>query len=468
MFDCFQSIQYGSELTEEFQNIGLLSQDDAVKFLAGHFLEFGLKLSALKIADFLKLNGLKNLTHVKLVIAATRILPVVQIDIEEQNLKSQKEKKRLFEEELIDIDRCHEQQNLKSQKLLDQFSQDCRNSFNKKTGPKVEIIDISESADSVVYREGNNTQFYVGLNSVFAAARAILSMEIYSTQRKSIIRITGVPKSGKTTAGRVILEAVVNYLLTQNSTKKSYRWSVVDKAATVYGDMLFLSQADTLELKFEGLCTKFGVPQAGYNLSSYDRFCIYAKSLPVGSIIFIDEIQALFENLSKGVSETLGTYLRDLMVAEDGAQFVVSGSSTPALFYSLRWAPTNGVSFFYGVDSEISTSKDATDFVANIETLKKLTSIYRKSDVAKLNSILVSESEKLVRYRGFVRASDVNMLCLKVFGSTELLFQRVREIYMRDMLPIIRRDSLIHSTLISYAYGDAYGESVANVLRYFF
>jgi hypothetical protein len=118
------------------------------------------------------------------------------------------------------------------------------------------------------------------------------------------------------------------------------------------------------------------------------------------------------------------------------------------------------------VNSEISTSKDAADATANIATLQKLISVYREHDVTSLNSILATESEQLIRHRGFVRASDLNMLCLKVFNSTELLFKRIREIYTRDMLPIIRRDSTIHDTLISYAHGDAFNENVANVLRY--
>jgi hypothetical protein len=263
----------------------------------------------------------------------------------------------------------------------------------------------------------------------------------------------------------VIFGATIDYLLAQNSTKKSGRWTGIDKSATVYGDALILSTFNTLELKYNGLCQLFNVPQSGYDITHRDRFCTYIKSLPVGCIIFIDEVQALFENLSENESKQLGIELRNLMIFEPGVQFLVSGSSTPALFYSLRWAPTNGISYFFGVDSEISTSKDAIDETSNIATLQKLVSKYRKHDIAALNSIIATESKNLTLYRSFVRASDLNMLCLKIFSSTELLFKRIREIYIRDMIPIIRRDSNIHSTLISYAYGNAYGANVPNVLR---
>jgi uncharacterized protein Veg len=46
------------------------------------------------------------------------------------------------------------------------------------------------------------------------------------------------------------------------------------------------------------------------------------------------------------------------------------------------------------------------------------------------------------------------MLRTNEFDSSEKMFKRVREIYARDLIPILRSDESMHDEMISFAYAD--------------
>jgi hypothetical protein len=107
IFECFQSLTCGREITEEFRKLGLTTQDEATDFLATHFLDTDSRPTALSITNCLKSCGSQTISSTELSVAAGKILPEVHDRLFN---KKETERNRLFREQQAEKNRMFNEQ----------------------------------------------------------------------------------------------------------------------------------------------------------------------------------------------------------------------------------------------------------------------------------------------------------------------------------------------------------------------
>ena len=421
-FSCFDGLSYAPKLVAEFKRIGFYSEQEVCNASAEYFHSKNIDCCGANLAAYLQTLGVSNLLSGELCCACLKFLPFAKGKIA-----------------LLEIEATRE-------------------TFNSRTDKPLELIELNETEDYVVYRKDGAVLMYVGIGPVLQTARDVLSYTVSAAQLRMVIRITGAPKSGKTTAGRDVFALMIDYLRKLDSVEKNRCWSNAKGVAVQYVDVLPSRNSNTLLEKVAMLSSLLGVQQesGGSFLSIQGPLTKYLEDQLPGSIIFVDEIQALFQGLSDKCMNTLADWLRVWMISTRAdVQFVVSGSSTPALIYSLRKAGVNGISFFMGANSEVSTTcKIGEDNNRSIQTFERLILKYFPSDISIVNDTLRDDYESLQRSRQYVRVSDLNMLRQKSFRSSEELFARVSEIYLRGIIAAARENIMVQRQLGAVAYAD--------------
>jgi len=294
------------------------------------------------------------------------------------------------------------------------------------------------------------------------AARSILKFQGSSViQFRLVLRIIGIPKSGKSTIGNTILPAILSYLSHRPGEAENNIWMAAPNVRVLCADMLDCKPISNIEEKMRYLCTSIGTTSVTEPLSGHTEYDLlkknlldYTSSLAPGSVIFIDELQAFFEGLDKKTTLIVSLFLRNWMIKySPNVQFVVSGSSTPALLSSLGIAEPNGISFFLG-NSDISTNVAALEEFKLISTFRELIKDKFAFDIERVDKFISEESSILRVYRRYLRVSDLNMLRRNEFSSPSKLFTRVEEIYLRDMIPLLRCNEVLQNQLSSFAHAD--------------
>ena len=167
----------------------------------------------------------------------------------------------------------------------------------------------------------------------------------------------------------------------------------------------------------------------------------FALRLPPGTVLMLDELQALFQGLSDDEIGITANWLRNWMIAERSpVQFVVCGSSSAALQWALNRASKNGIDFLCYGDSAVSSNVLDSVAASQLAEFKRLTSVYHPDKIDDLERIISQSKATLVQSRGVLRVGDVNMLLKKEYCNANELLTRVIEIYSRDILPILKAD----------------------------